>query len=62
MGWKSTVFITRDEALQLIMKRLLSASDEELADVVGSLGYGDNKDLEHYGRNFMVVDKEEIED
>tara|TARA_R110000744_G_scaffold84645_2_gene165573 strand:- start:241 stop:420 length:180 start_codon:yes stop_codon:yes gene_type:complete len=59
MGWKSTIDITRTEAKQLIVNRMLhlgAMSDRELANLVEELGYGDNPDLIYYGRNFMVTD------
>lgn len=61
MGWKSTVYITRAEALQLIAKRTgnPAISNKELEDKVEDLGYGDNPDWEYFGHNFIVVDKEE---
>ncbi len=58
MGWKSTVDINRDEAKRLILMRntdLDLLSNKELADMVETLGYGDDPDLEYYGRNFIVV-------
>lgn len=62
MGWKSTIDITKQEALSLIMIRLLVASNEELADAVESLGYGDNSNLKYHGHNFMVVDELPFDD
>tara|TARA_R110000796_G_scaffold70936_1_gene160997 strand:+ start:8885 stop:9064 length:180 start_codon:yes stop_codon:yes gene_type:complete len=59
MGWKITIDITREEAKELIIKRIIDLetfSDKELANVVEELGYGDNPDLIYYGRNFMVTD------
>jgi hypothetical protein len=61
MGWKSTVTITRKEAIQLIVNRLDESiyekmSNEDLADMVESLGYGDEVGLAYYGANFLVED------
>ena len=60
MGWKSTIDITREEAKRLILQKLVNfdqVSDRELADMVESLGYGEDPDLEYYGHNFIVTDK-----
>jgi len=65
MGWKSTVDITRDEAIRLIFNKLSEAhkmSDNQLADLVESLGYGDDMDLPYFGRNFIVTDNANSED
>ena len=57
MGWKSTIDISRKEAAQLILARLLDATNEELSSALDSLGYGDNPELNYYGHNFIVLDK-----
>lgn len=57
MGWKSTIEITRDEAIRLIRKKLYSMehlTDKELEDAVEGLGYGEDRELEYYGHNFIV--------
>jgi hypothetical protein len=59
MGWKSTIDITRTEAKQLIVNRMLhlnEMSDSQLANMVEQLGYGDDPELDYYGRNFIVTD------
>jgi hypothetical protein len=59
MGWKSTIDITRNEAIELIFARLSTVhrmSDSELADFMESLGYGEDKDLPYYGHNFNVIE------
>lgn len=63
MGWKSTIDISRKEAIDLIQKYLLNATNDQLANAVESIGYGDDPDLEHYGHNFCVLsdDSEEME-
>ena len=58
MGWKSTVDITRDEAISLIFAKLATIhtlSDSELADLLESLGYGEDSNLVYYGHNFNVI-------
>ena len=58
MGWKSTVTISRQEAIELILKRgnsLNELTNDELSDRVGDL-YGDDPNLEYYGANFYVSD------
>ena len=58
MGWKSTIDITREEAKELIIKKILDfdgMSDSQLANMVEQLGYGDDPELDYYGRNFIVT-------
>lgn len=65
MGWKSTVNITREEALSLcfsFLSKLHTKSNEDLGDIVGALGYGEDQSLPYYGHNFWVVDEFENED
>lgn len=62
MGWKSTITIRREEAIRLIIDRALSASDSQLADALENLGFGDDKDLPYYGRNFMIGTPDESEE
>ena len=65
MGWKSTVDITRDEAIRLIFTKLsytYKMSNSELEDMVESLGYGDDTHLPYYGHNFNVTDNTNTED
>ncbi len=64
MGWKSTVTISRDEAISLINARLRNYEDrsnEELGDLLEEFGYGDNSDLPYYGANFHVTDEIDYE-
>ena len=56
MGWKSTKHISRQTALDLIQTRVNAATNEQLADAVESLGYGDELELEFHGCNFIVQD------
>ena len=59
MGWKSTIEITREEAKRLIAKKTLDLDaygNGHLEDMVESLGYGEDPDLEYFGHNFIVVD------
>ncbi len=56
MSWKSTVYISRQTALDLIQKRLLTATNDQLGYAVEYLGYGDDTELEYYGNNFIVQD------
>lgn len=58
MGWKSTIDITRTQALALIIDYALQCgnlSDSELEDLLENLGYGDNPKLPYVGYNFNIV-------
>jgi hypothetical protein len=58
MGWKSTIDITRTQALSLIIDYALQCnnlSDSELEDLLNTLGYGDNPRLPYVGHNFNIV-------
>ena len=59
MGWKSTVDISRKEAMRLIHGRIDELSDRDLADVLETMGFGDDTNLPYYGHNFFVIDKED---
>lgn len=61
MGWKSTITITRNRALELIISKLLTCTDSELSDALESLGFGENSNLPYYGYNFMIDNDEEQE-
>lgn len=61
MGWKSTISITREEAMELLLSRIINCSDKELENALESLGFGDNVDLPYYGHNFMIEEEECIE-
>jgi hypothetical protein len=59
MGWKSTVDITRAEAISLIMSQLLllnDKTDSELEDMLYDMNFGDDLNLPYYGHNFNVTD------
>ena len=62
MGWKSTITITREKAIQAIMSRILTADDREISDALESLGFGDNPDLSYYGHNFMIGTQDEADE
>jgi len=58
MGWKSTIDINRSDAQRLILMRTIALShytNEELSQMLESLGYGDETDLAYYGYNFNVI-------
>ena len=62
MGWKSTIEITRQEAIRLILQRmndniLNSLSNRDLEYMVEDIGYGDNPEWEYFGHNFFVVNE-----
>ncbi len=54
MGWKATKELTREEAIKLILSRAIDLSNDELSNVLESMGYGDNPDLNYYGYNFYI--------
>ena len=53
MGWKSTLELTRKEAIELILNNIDTMSNDELSFML-SAGFGENLNLPHYGRNFRV--------
>jgi hypothetical protein len=64
MGWKSTIDITRTQALALVMNYALQCgnlSDSELEDLLETLGYGDNPQLPYFGHNFNIVKQQDNE-
>lgn len=61
MGWKGTLDISREEALQSIRTHLHSLTNDELSDVMGAM-FGDNPELPYHGRNFWVLSQEQIEE
>lgn len=56
MSWKSTKTITREEAIKLITTHIENFSNEELANGLEKLGFGDNLNLPYCGYNFSVKD------
>ena len=61
MGWKSTVDITRTQALALVMDYAFQCSklsDSELEDLLEHLGYGDNTNLPYFGHNFNIINQQ----
>jgi hypothetical protein len=62
MGWKSTIDITRDEAIRLATKELTkklgeiyTMSDCELEDFIEELGYGEIQGMDYFGYNFNIL-------
>ena len=63
MGWKSTVDITREQAISLATRELAkkrgeihTMSDTQLEDYLEELGYGETQGMEYFGNNFRIVD------
>lgn len=59
MGWKSTLTITRDEAITAIiteMAKLHQKTNSELEDIMGTM-FGDDADKPYFGHNFWIVDE-----
>ena len=64
MGWKSTIDITRGEAINAILKSLDKTpydnmTNEQLEDMMYKLDIGDNINLPYYGYNFCITDKKQ---
>jgi hypothetical protein len=61
MGWKSTIDITRDQAINAILRSMPNSFEElsnaELKDMMYKLGIGDDLEKPYYGYNFNIVDK-----
>lgn len=60
MGWKSTINITRDEAIKAIVEEMVTLNDKtnkELEDMLEDYGFGDDSKLKWYGYNFIVNDE-----
>ena len=60
MGCKSTIEISREEAIRLIQSKLsdeiLSKStNRDIEYMMEDMGFGDNPDWEYFGHNFFVV-------
>lgn len=59
MGWKSTLKISRDEAISAItseIAKVYQMSNSELGDIMRDT-FGDDPDKPYYGYNFDVVDE-----
>lgn len=61
MGWKSTIDITRDDAIKAIIKTLNKKdyddmSNSELKEIMYGLGIGDDTDKPYFGHNFNITD------
>jgi hypothetical protein len=61
MGWKSTINITRREAITAIMHAVDKTpyddmTNEQLEDMMCELGIGNEIGLPYYGYNFDVSD------
>lgn len=61
MGWKSTIEISRKEAITAIIQSLDKTSyddmsNDELEILMDNLNIGDDTDLPYYGYNFIIKD------
>jgi len=59
MGWKSTIEITRKEAIQAIISSLDKTpydemTNDELEELMYKLDIGDDTDKPYYGYNFII--------
>lgn len=64
MGWKSTIEITRKDAIVAIIKSLDKTSyngktNEELENMMYELNIGDDLELPYYGYNFTIRNTDE---
>ena len=64
MGWKSTIEITRKEAIQAIISSLDKTpydemTNEQLEDMMYQLDIGDDLNKPCYGHNFIIRNSEE---
>lgn len=64
MGWKSTRYITRKEAISAIIDSLDKTPYDdipngELENMMYELNIGDDIDLPYFGYNFCIFDTEE---
>jgi hypothetical protein len=62
MKFKTTIEISRDEAIRLIKSKMefeitRNMLNKDLEYMVEDMGFGDNPDWEYYGHNFFVVNK-----
>ena len=60
MGWKSTIEISREEAIRLIQSKLSDeilnkSTNRDIEYMMEDMGFGDNPDWEYFGHNFFVV-------
>lgn len=58
MGWKSTLKLSREDAISAIMgeyAKIYLMSNDELSTMMDSM-FGDDIDKPYYGSNFWVVD------
>lgn len=64
MGWKSTIEITRRQAIQAIISSLDKTpydemSNGQLEDMMYELNIGDDIDKPYFGHNFIIRDNED---
>ena len=62
MGWKSTIDISREEAIKLIQSKMSdevfkSMPNRDIEYMMEDMGFGDNPDWEYFGHNFFVVNE-----
>lgn len=64
MGWKSTIEITRKEAIQAIISSLdkipyYEMTNEQLEDMMYQLDIGVDLNKPYYGHNFIIRNSED---
>jgi len=63
MGWKSTINLTRSQAITAILSTIKKTpydnmTNDELTNIMYGLDMGDDTDKPYYGHNFNIVDDE----
>lgn len=66
MGWKSTLYLSRRDAINAIIGCLDKTpfdemTNSELTDMMSNLGIGSNVDQPYYGCNFIVEDDDQTD-
>lgn len=61
MGWKRTINISREDAINAIIDVITTTdfnrlTSEELKDIMYGLNIGDDTNLPYYGNNFNIID------
>lgn len=55
MGWKSTLKLSREDAISAIIREIYIINNEELGYIMGDM-FGDDTEKQYFGHNFWIVD------